>query len=73
MILIIYNLTIVINFNSCMFIIMIIIMTYRGCLSTNTYIFYFVIQFDHLPVGGGRMATYTLCRLITIDYLYNTM
>ncbi len=25
------------------------------------------------PVGGGRMATYTLCRLITTDYLYNTM
>ena len=38
MILIIYNLTIVINFNSCMFIIMIIIiLTYRGFLSTNTH------------------------------------
>ena len=46
MILIIYNLTIVINFNSCMFIIMIImiyIMTYRGCLSPfykHTYILF---------------------------------
>ena len=25
------------------------------------------------PVRGSRMATCTLCRLITIDYLYNTM
>ena len=24
-------------------------------------------------VPGGRMATCTLCRLITTDYLYNTM
>ena len=32
-----------------------------------------LVAFTPPPVGGVRMATCTLCRVITTDYLYNTM
>ena len=41
--------------------------------SKDIYFIFSLVAFTPPPVGGGRMATYTLCILITTDYLYNTM